>query len=218
MNRLVILYFIALALSLALTPLCRLMAHRLGYVAKPKEDRWHKRPTALFGGVAIALTTVGLGLAVVRGAQMWQLLGSGLVIAAFGLADDILSLKPSTKLIVQISIASVLLFFGYITCPDICPTTLGTLQQATARLTPEEQSQLRIAFVSLDPERDTPAILKDYVAAFPVPHPSGLCFDRSTRELVVSSTRTPNVSPSLLAPMGIFIEPIGTQSVSTFPS
>lgn len=63
----------------------------------------------------------------------------------------------------------VLLFFGYITCPDVCPTTLGTLQQATARLTPEEQSQLRIAFVSLDPERDTPAILKDYVAAFPVP-------------------------------------------------
>lgn len=63
----------------------------------------------------------------------------------------------------------VLLFFGYITCPDICPTTLGTLQQAAARLTPEEQRQLRIAFVSLDPERDTPAILKDYVAAFPVP-------------------------------------------------
>jgi UDP-GlcNAc:undecaprenyl-phosphate GlcNAc-1-phosphate transferase len=113
MNRLVILYFIALALSLALTPLCRLMAHRYGYVAKPKEDRWHKRPTALFGGVAIALTTIGLGLAVARDLQMWQLLGCGLAIAAFGLADDILTLKPSTKLVVQITVASALLFFGF---------------------------------------------------------------------------------------------------------
>jgi UDP-GlcNAc:undecaprenyl-phosphate GlcNAc-1-phosphate transferase len=113
MNRLVILYFIALALSLALTPLCRLLAHRYGFVAKPKEDRWHKRPTALFGGVAIALTTVALGLAVARDAQMWQLLGCGFAIAAFGLADDILSLKPSTKLIVQITVASTLLFFGF---------------------------------------------------------------------------------------------------------
>jgi UDP-GlcNAc:undecaprenyl-phosphate GlcNAc-1-phosphate transferase len=113
MKLLVSLYFIALALSLALTPLCRLLAHRYGFVAKPKEDRWHKRPTALFGGVAIALTTIGLGLAVARDLQMWQLIGCGLAIAAFGLADDILALKPSTKLIVQITVASALLFFGF---------------------------------------------------------------------------------------------------------
>ena len=46
-------FFIALGLSLALTPACRFVAHRLGYVARPKEDRWHQKPTALFGGVAI---------------------------------------------------------------------------------------------------------------------------------------------------------------------
>ena len=45
MARLITYYLIALALSLALTPVCRLLAHRFGFVARPKEDRWHKRPT-----------------------------------------------------------------------------------------------------------------------------------------------------------------------------
>ena len=66
----------------------------------------------MFGGVAIAVTTLCLGLFLVPDTRLWQLLGCGLVIAGFGLADDVLSLKPSTKLIVQITVASALLFFG----------------------------------------------------------------------------------------------------------
>jgi len=62
----------------------------------------------------------------------------------------------------------VLLFFGYITCPDICPTTLGTLQQAAARLTPDERRLLRVAFISVDPDRDTLPVLDAYTSAFPV--------------------------------------------------
>ncbi len=112
MTQLLKFFAMALALSLALTPVCRLVAQRLGFVAKPKEDRWHKRPTAMFGGVAIAVTTLSFGLFLAPDARLWQLLGCGLVIAAFGFADDVLSLKPSTKLIVQISVASALLFFG----------------------------------------------------------------------------------------------------------
>jgi UDP-GlcNAc:undecaprenyl-phosphate GlcNAc-1-phosphate transferase len=112
MRNLIVFYVLALALSLALTPLCRLVAQRLGFVAKPKEDRWHKRPTAMFGGVAIAATTLLLGLFLAADARLWPLLGAGLVIAGFGLADDVLSLKPSTKLVVQIAVASMLLFFG----------------------------------------------------------------------------------------------------------
>jgi UDP-GlcNAc:undecaprenyl-phosphate GlcNAc-1-phosphate transferase len=112
MRNLIVFYVFALALSLALTPVCRLVAQRLGFVAKPKEDRWHKRPTAMFGGVAIAATTLLLGLFVAPGAHLWPLLVSGALIAGFGLADDVLSLKPSTKLIVQITVASMLLFFG----------------------------------------------------------------------------------------------------------
>ena len=107
------LYFTgSLVLSLAFTPACRRLAQRLGLTAKPKEDRWHQKPTALFGGVAIALPTLIMGLTV--GTQdVWQLIGCGAFIAAFGFADDLLSLKPSTKLVVQIVVASAVLFFGY---------------------------------------------------------------------------------------------------------
>ena len=51
-------FLLALALSLALVPLCRLLAMRLGRVAHPREDRWHRRPVALFGGVAIGVVAV----------------------------------------------------------------------------------------------------------------------------------------------------------------
>jgi UDP-GlcNAc:undecaprenyl-phosphate/decaprenyl-phosphate GlcNAc-1-phosphate transferase len=112
MKNLVFYYTAALVTSLALTPICRSLAHRFGFVARPKEDRWHKRPTALLGGVSIALTTLSIGVAMGPDAWVWQLIGCGLVIAAFGLADDLLSLKASTKLIVQISVASALVFFG----------------------------------------------------------------------------------------------------------
>jgi UDP-GlcNAc:undecaprenyl-phosphate GlcNAc-1-phosphate transferase len=103
----------AFAASAALTPLCRAVAHRTGLVAKPKEDRWHKQPTALFGGVAVAVTVLAIGVAIGPDARLGQLMIAGTLVAAFGLVDDLLSLKASTKLIVQIIVASMLLFFGY---------------------------------------------------------------------------------------------------------
>ncbi len=106
-------FFIALVCSLALTPVCRAIAHRFGFVARPTEDRWHRRPTALFGGVAIAATTLGVGLSIAPDVRLWELMGCGLVLASFGFVDDVLSVKPSTKLIAQITVASALLFFGY---------------------------------------------------------------------------------------------------------
>lgn len=62
-------------------------------------------------------------------------------------------------------------FFGYTHCPDICPTTLYTLQQVHQHLesTPALRADTRFLFISLDPRRDTPAILKDYVQHF---HPT----------------------------------------------
>src|SRR3954471_719184 len=98
--------------SLVLTPLCRAFAQRFDFVAKPKDDRWHKRPTALFGGVAIAVPALAFGLLVGPDTLLWELLGCGFLIAAFGLVDDVMSLKASTKLIAQITVASALLFFG----------------------------------------------------------------------------------------------------------
>jgi len=57
----------------------------------------------------------------------------------------------------------VLLYFGFATCPDVCPTDLALIAQALRQLDSEEVQPL---FVTLDPQRDTPAVLREYVAAF----------------------------------------------------
>jgi UDP-GlcNAc:undecaprenyl-phosphate GlcNAc-1-phosphate transferase len=106
-------FLIAFASSLVLTPLCRVIAERLGFVARPQEDRWHKKPTALFGGIAIVLPTLILGATLGGPKELWQLIACGAIIAGFGFADDVVSLKPATKLIAQITVASALLFFGF---------------------------------------------------------------------------------------------------------
>src|ERR1035437_203929 len=113
MTTLGIYFLLALGSSLLLTPLCRRIAHRFGFIAKPKEDRWHKRPTAMFGGVAIATTVLAIGAWIAPDVRLWQLMGCAVLIAAAGLVGELLSLKSSTKLIVQIIVASLLLFFGF---------------------------------------------------------------------------------------------------------
>ena len=60
-----------------------------------------------------------------------------------------------------------LVFFGFTHCPDICPTTLQVLSAAKAELAADGQSPLpRIVLVSVDPERDTPEIMRQYVDYF----------------------------------------------------
>jgi protein SCO1/2 len=60
----------------------------------------------------------------------------------------------------------VLAYFGYTYCPDICPTNLGNLSVAYQKLTDDEKSKLQILFISVDPERDTPARLQEYANYF----------------------------------------------------
>ncbi|WP_431495755.1 SCO family protein [Pseudomonas brassicacearum] len=59
-----------------------------------------------------------------------------------------------------------LLFFGYTFCPDICPTTLAQLRQIKSELPPEAVAKLQIVLVSVDPNRDTPKQLKQYLGYF----------------------------------------------------
>lgn len=59
-----------------------------------------------------------------------------------------------------------LLFFGYTHCPDVCPITLGRLRAALDQLDPEQRRQVEILFVSVDPQRDDPAQLREYTDAF----------------------------------------------------
>jgi protein SCO1/2 len=59
----------------------------------------------------------------------------------------------------------VVLFFGFTQCPDVCPTTLATMAQVMQQLGPDAD-RIQVLFVTLDPKRDTPAVLSKYVTAF----------------------------------------------------
>lgn len=73
----------------------------------------------------------------------------------------------------------VLLYFGYATCPDICPTDLATIAQALRRLG-DRETEVQPIFITLDPQRDTPAVLREYAAAF---HPRLLALTGSDAEV-----------------------------------
>ena len=60
---------------------------------------------------------------------------------------------------------AVVVFFGYTHCPDVCPTTMSELASAMKKLG-AEADKVQVLFVTADPERDTPEILKQYVTAF----------------------------------------------------
>ena len=59
-----------------------------------------------------------------------------------------------------------LVFFGYTFCPDICPTTLAQLRQVKSELPKEAMERMQVVLVSVDPNRDTPAQLKQYLGYF----------------------------------------------------
>ena len=59
----------------------------------------------------------------------------------------------------------VVIFFGFTQCPDVCPTTLSDLAEVRKRLGPDGE-RLQVIFVTIDPERDTPAVLTQYVPGF----------------------------------------------------
>ncbi len=77
------------------------------------------------------------------------------------------------------------IFFGYTHCPDVCPTTLFEMSAALQKLG-ADAGALNVVFVSVDPERDTPALLKDYLSAFD-PHIVGLT---GTMESVAAAAKT----------------------------
>jgi len=110
-------------LALALTPLIQLVARRYGMVATPKSDRWHKKPTAMFGGVAIWLAVVISYVAFIRPAtgQPWNhfpaslvdvVIGSSTFLFLVGLVDDLIHTKPYQKLIGQVMGSAFVVYYG----------------------------------------------------------------------------------------------------------
>lgn len=97
---------------------------------------------------------------------------------------------------------AVVMFFGYTQCPDVCPTTMGGMRESMALLGPDAE-RVQVLFVSIDPERDTPQLLAQYVPAF---HPSflGLYGDAAAtaavaKEFKIFYHKQPGSSPTSYA-------------------
>ena len=84
---------------------------------------------------------------------------------AFGKDFSLLDTDGKVRTLADFKGKVVVMFFGYTQCPDVCPTTLTEMQQAMALLG-KQSDKVQVIFVTVDPERDTAAILKQYVPAF----------------------------------------------------
>ena len=80
-----------------------------------------------------------------------------------------------------------LVFFGFTHCPDVCPTTLFEVSEILRSLGPDANGT-RALFITVDPERDTPAVMKDYLSNFD-PHLWGLTGDPAAVAAVAKTYR-----------------------------
>jgi UDP-GlcNAc:undecaprenyl-phosphate GlcNAc-1-phosphate transferase len=121
---------ISFGLCLAFTPAVRQLARQRGWLAFPKKDRWHKKPTALMGGLAIFASLMLPLLYVAEYRHLLPFLSHtqlpvelppiGVIIVigatslfALGLIDDLIHIKPHTKLVGQILVAAMAAFMGF---------------------------------------------------------------------------------------------------------
>jgi UDP-GlcNAc:undecaprenyl-phosphate GlcNAc-1-phosphate transferase len=126
---------IAFLVSLALIPLVRQLSIHYGYVAAPRADRWHTRPTATLGGIGIFLAFLFSLLAGAAFTGMWNevpwgILAGSLIVFFLGLFDDFKHITPPAKLVGQILAAAVVVAFGYTTkffTPKIANTLVAQL-------------------------------------------------------------------------------------------
>jgi len=80
-----------------------------------------------------------------------------------------------------------LIFFGYTHCPDVCPTALFEISEVLHAMD-KNADRVNVYFVTVDPERDTPSIMKDYLSSFD-PHLKGLSGDAEQTRKVIAAYR-----------------------------
>ena len=117
---------------------------------------------AAFAGALVLVAGILIGVAFRDGAK--GVAGSplaGVIGGTFSLIDQ--NGKPFTD--ADLKGKWQLVFFGYTHCPDVCPTALNDLSLALDQLA-DKKGQVGIVYISVDPERDTPDVLKSYVESF----------------------------------------------------
>jgi len=120
-------------------------------------------------------------VAVILGLLVSVLLNTRTEVDTVGLTDAGIILLPESRAVPAVQMTNQdgqvvrldqltgkwsLLFFGYTFCPDICPTTLATLRDVQNQLPAQTRARLQVMLVSVDPHRDTPQQLKQYLGYF----------------------------------------------------
>ena len=134
---------------------------------------------------ATALACLLLALALV-GVGAWRVFTPGatpLIGGAFSLTDQFGKTRTDADFRGQY----LLVFFGFTHCPDICPTTLFDMSQLLRKLGPEAD-RTGALFITVDPERDTPTVMKDYLSNFD-PHLRGLTGDQASIDAAIRGYR-----------------------------
>ena len=113
--------------------------------------------------MVLALVLSGCGPQAQTGAPKFQL--TDVTGAPFGKSLALTDHTGKPRTLADFQGKVIVLFFGFTQCPDICPTTLAEMAKVVKELGPDG-SKVQVLFVSVDPERDTQALLSQYVTAF----------------------------------------------------
>ena len=95
-----------------------------------------------------------------------QFKGTDITGASFGRQFALRDHNGQPRTLADFQGKAVAIFFGYTHCPDVCPTTLSDLKAAMKLLGPVAAGRVQVLFVTVDPERDTPEVLRQYVPYF----------------------------------------------------
>ncbi len=114
---------------------------------------------------AAPLALVGIGV----GTSGWMLLRSPARAAGIGGPFTLTDGDGKTVTDADFRGKWTLVYFGYTHCPDACPTALQDMANALDMLDPAQRKSVEIVFVTVDGDRDTPAVMKDYVSNFNAP-------------------------------------------------
>lgn len=106
-------FLVSLSLSLLLTPIIIKITRKYGFVAKPRKDRWHKEPTPLFGGIGIFFSFLISFIFFIKiGWTFGGIILCSTLAFILGFLDDIFNIKPQTKFLSQLIIATIAIIFG----------------------------------------------------------------------------------------------------------
>lgn len=108
----------ALAFAVLLTPLVIRLAHKMDWLAYPKADRWHSKPTALMGGIGIYAAATAAVLIFGFEHVPWAIWIGASIMFATGLVDDLVEIRPTAKLLSQVGATALLVYAGYVFGPN----------------------------------------------------------------------------------------------------